>query len=182
MTTYNVLIMGASYGSLLATKLLFGGHKMTMVCLPAEVEAFNNDGARIRLPIRGRKEPIELELAEIAGQARRRRPGRGRPERLRSRRLGDAGAAIPLPRGSRIARCGGAVAGAVHVDYEHAPLALSEAHPRAEHRRAQTRLYRCQRLGQFRARAPDLVQPGPAGHPAAWRKDQRAASHPADQF
>ena len=48
MTTYNVLIMGASYGSLLATKLLFGGHKITMVCLPAEVEAFNNDGARIR--------------------------------------------------------------------------------------------------------------------------------------
>ena len=69
MTTYNVLIMGASYGSLLATKLLFGGHKITMVCLPAEVEAFNNDGARVRLPIRGRKEPIELELAEIAGQA-----------------------------------------------------------------------------------------------------------------
>ena len=61
MTTYNVLIMGASYGSLLATKLLFGGHKITMVCLPAEVEAFNNDGARVRLPIKGRKEPIELD-------------------------------------------------------------------------------------------------------------------------
>ncbi len=82
MTTYNVLIMGASYGSLLATKLLFGGHKITMVCLPAEVEAFNNDGARIRLPIRGRKEPIELELAEIAGQARRSRPWRRQSEGL----------------------------------------------------------------------------------------------------
>ncbi len=131
MTTYNVLIMGASYGSLLATKLLFGGHKITMVCLPAEVEAFNNDGARVRLPIRGRKEPIELELAEIAGQARRSRPRRRQPEGLRSRRLGDAGAAIPLPRRSRIARRGGAVAGAVHVDHEHAALALSEAHRRA---------------------------------------------------
>ena len=42
---YNVLIMGASYGSLLATKLLFGGHKIKLVCLPAEVEAFNKDGA-----------------------------------------------------------------------------------------------------------------------------------------
>ena len=31
---YNVLMMGASYGSLLAIKLLFGGHKITMVCLP----------------------------------------------------------------------------------------------------------------------------------------------------
>ena len=34
MTTYNVLTFGAAYGSLLATKLLFGGHKITMVCLP----------------------------------------------------------------------------------------------------------------------------------------------------
>ena len=61
MATYNVLTFGAAYGSLLATKLLFGGHKITMVCLPAEIEAFNSEGARVRLPIRGRKEPIELD-------------------------------------------------------------------------------------------------------------------------
>ena len=107
MTTYNVLIMGASYGSLLATKLLFGGHKITMVCLPAEVEAFNNDGARVRLPIRGRKEPIELNSRKLPGKLSAAGPGDGQPEGLRSRRLGDAGAAIPLPRGSRIARRGG---------------------------------------------------------------------------
>src|SRR5262249_56690578 len=68
MATYNVLIMGASYGSLLATKLLFGGHKITMVCLPAEIEAFNKDGARVRLPIRGRKEPIELDSRNLQGK------------------------------------------------------------------------------------------------------------------
>jgi hypothetical protein len=67
MPAYNVLIMGASYGSLLATKLLFGGHKITMVCLPAEVEAFNSEGARIRMPIRGRKEPIELDSRKLPG-------------------------------------------------------------------------------------------------------------------
>jgi hypothetical protein len=67
MTTYNVLMMGASYGSLLATKLLFGGHRITMVCLPAEVEAFNNDGARVRLPIRGRKDAIELDSRKLPG-------------------------------------------------------------------------------------------------------------------
>jgi hypothetical protein len=65
---YNVLILGASYGSLLATKLLFGGHKITMVCLPAEVEAFNGEGARVRLPIRGRKEPIELDSRKLPGK------------------------------------------------------------------------------------------------------------------
>src|SRR5438477_12246675 len=75
MTTYNVLIMGASYGSLLATKLLFGGHKITMVCLPAEVEAFNNDGARVRLPIRGRKEPIELDSRKLPGKLAAAGPG-----------------------------------------------------------------------------------------------------------
>ena len=30
-----ILLMGASYGSLLASKLLFGGHKIHLVCLPA---------------------------------------------------------------------------------------------------------------------------------------------------
>src|ERR1700720_1453318 len=75
MTTYNVLIMGASYGSLLATKLLFGGHKITMVCLPAEVEAFNSEGARVRLPIRGRKEPIELDSRQLPGKLLAAGPG-----------------------------------------------------------------------------------------------------------
>jgi hypothetical protein len=70
MTAYNVLTLGASYGSLLATKLLFGGHKITMVCLPNEVEAFNTDGARIRMPIRGRKEPIELDSRKLPGSLR----------------------------------------------------------------------------------------------------------------
>jgi hypothetical protein len=79
MTTYNVLIMGASYGSLLATKLLFGGHKITMVCLPAEVEAFNRDGARVRLPIKGRKDPIELDSRELPGSLSAAGPGAVNP-------------------------------------------------------------------------------------------------------
>jgi hypothetical protein len=70
MTAYNVLMMGASYGSLLATKLLFGGHKITLICLPAEVEAFNNDGARVRMPIRGRSDPIELDSRRLPGSLR----------------------------------------------------------------------------------------------------------------
>jgi len=79
MTTYNVLMMGASYGSLLATKLLFGGHIITLVCLPAEIEAFNNDGARVRMPIRGRKEPIELDSRKLPGKLRAAGPGDVKP-------------------------------------------------------------------------------------------------------
>src|ERR1700737_1927269 len=75
MATYDVLIMGASYGSLLATKLLFGGHQITMVCLPAEGEAFNREGARARLPIRGRREPIELDSRKLPGKLAAAGPG-----------------------------------------------------------------------------------------------------------
>jgi hypothetical protein len=80
MANYNILIMGASYGSLLATKLLFGGHKITMVCLPAEIEAFNKDGARVRLPIRGRKEPVELDSRKLPGKLAAAGPGDVNPK------------------------------------------------------------------------------------------------------
>src|SRR6201997_4254124 len=80
MATHNVLIMGASYGSLLATKLLFGGHRITMVCLPAEIEAFNSEGARVRLPIRGRKEPIEIDSRKLPGSLRAAGPGDVNPK------------------------------------------------------------------------------------------------------
>ena len=63
---YNVLTLGASYGSLLATKLLFGGHSITMVCLPNEVEAFNSEGAIVRLPVRGRGQ-VELNSRKLPG-------------------------------------------------------------------------------------------------------------------
>jgi hypothetical protein len=68
VTTYNILILGASYGSLLASKLLFGGHKVKLVCLPAEADAINADGARIRMPIRGRKDLIEIDTRKLPGQ------------------------------------------------------------------------------------------------------------------
>jgi hypothetical protein len=67
MPAYNILIMGASYGSLLAVKLQFGGHKVKLVCLPAEVDAINRDGAHVRLPVRGRKEPVELNSKKLPG-------------------------------------------------------------------------------------------------------------------
>jgi hypothetical protein len=66
--TYKILIMGASYGSLLASKILFGGHKLHLVCLPAEADLINSEGFRVRLPVRGRKEPIELDSRKLPGK------------------------------------------------------------------------------------------------------------------
>ena len=65
---YNILMMGASYGSLLASKLLFGGHKIHLVCLPAEADLINAEGFRVRLPVRGRKEPVLLESRKLPGK------------------------------------------------------------------------------------------------------------------
>jgi hypothetical protein len=66
--TYNILMMGASYGSLLASKLLFGGHRIMLVCLPAEAELINAEGFRVRLPVRGRKDPVELDSRKLPGK------------------------------------------------------------------------------------------------------------------
>jgi hypothetical protein len=68
MATYNILIMGASYGSLLASKLLFGGHTIKLVCLPAEADLINAEGFRVRLPVRGRKAPVELDSRKLPGK------------------------------------------------------------------------------------------------------------------
>jgi hypothetical protein len=66
--TYNILIMGASYGSLLASKLLFGGHAIKLVCLPAEADLINAEGFRVRLPIKGRKDPVVLDSRKLPGK------------------------------------------------------------------------------------------------------------------
>src|SRR5947208_7610572 len=66
--TYDILIMGASYGSLLASKLLFGGHRVHLVCLPAEADLINAEGFRVRLPIKGRKDPVELDSRKLPGK------------------------------------------------------------------------------------------------------------------
>jgi hypothetical protein len=66
--TYNILLMGASYGSLLASKLLFGGHSIHLVCLPAEADLINAEGFKVRLPVRGRSEPVLLESRKLPGK------------------------------------------------------------------------------------------------------------------
>jgi hypothetical protein len=66
-TSYNILIMGASYGSLLAAKLLLAGHKVTLVCLPAEAELINKEGIRVRMPVKGREGLVEIDSRKLPG-------------------------------------------------------------------------------------------------------------------
>ena len=65
---YNILLMGASYGSLLASKILFGGHRIHLICLPAEADLINSEGFRVRLPVRGRQEPVVLDSRSLPGK------------------------------------------------------------------------------------------------------------------
>jgi hypothetical protein len=182
MPAYDVLTMGASYGSLLATKLLFGGHRITMVCLPAEVEAFNRDGARVRLPIRGRKEPLELDSRKLPGSLRAAGPGDVNPTdydlvalamqepQYRSpgvRELLDAVARSRVPCMSIM---------------NMPPLPYLKRIPGLATDGLKPAFTDASVWDNFRAGAADPVQPGPAGHSAAGRADQCASGDLADQF
>lgn len=48
----NILILGASYGSLLGTKLLLAGHNVTLVCRTATAATINAEGTEVRLKLR----------------------------------------------------------------------------------------------------------------------------------
>ncbi len=67
-TTYKILILGASYGSLLGTKLALAGHNVDLVCLPAEADLINTEGAVIRMPVRGREGLVEVNSKKLKGK------------------------------------------------------------------------------------------------------------------
>ncbi|MGE5639725.1 MAG: hypothetical protein ACM30H_06480 [Clostridia bacterium] len=66
-TPYKILIMGASYGSLLATKLLLAGHTVKLACLQHEADAINSSGTRVRMPIKGREGLLEVDSRKLPG-------------------------------------------------------------------------------------------------------------------
>jgi hypothetical protein len=67
-TTYKILIMGASYGSLLGTKLALAGHNVDLVCLPAEADLMNSEGAIVRMPVKGREGLVEINSKKLPGK------------------------------------------------------------------------------------------------------------------
>lgn len=67
-TKYDTLVLGASYGSLLAIKLLLAGHNVKLVCLPDEADLINKEGIRVRMPVKGRKELVEIDSRRLPGK------------------------------------------------------------------------------------------------------------------
>jgi hypothetical protein len=74
-TTYKILILGASYGSLLGAKATLAGHTVKLVCLPEEVALINAEGARVRMPARGVDGLVELNTQEMPGNLSAAGPG-----------------------------------------------------------------------------------------------------------
>ena len=67
-STYNVLVLGASYGSLFATKSILAGHDVTLVCTRAEADVINREGTVVILPVRGREEPVRISSNRASGK------------------------------------------------------------------------------------------------------------------
>jgi hypothetical protein len=63
-----ILILGASYGSLLGVKLAAAGHSVTLVCLPQEAALINEKGAIVRIPVKGRAGLVEVSSRALPGK------------------------------------------------------------------------------------------------------------------
>lgn len=77
--TYRILILGASYGSLLGVKMALAGHTVKLVCLPEEVALINAEGARVRMPVRGVEGLVELNSQTMPGDLSAAGPGEVNP-------------------------------------------------------------------------------------------------------
>jgi len=78
--SYNVLIMGASYGSLLGTKLLLAGHSVTLVCTAGTAELINEQGTLVKMPVRGRDGLVEVESKKLKSALRASVPEKVNPK------------------------------------------------------------------------------------------------------
>ncbi len=64
----NVLILGASYGSLLGTKLLMAGHDVTLVCTRSTAVLINREGTAVRFPVKGQPGLVEVRSGALPGR------------------------------------------------------------------------------------------------------------------
>jgi hypothetical protein len=75
MPTRKILILGASYGSLLGVKLALAGHDVKLVCLPQEAALINAKGAVVRMPVKGREGLVEVNSRNLPGKLTADPPG-----------------------------------------------------------------------------------------------------------
>jgi hypothetical protein len=64
----NILILGASYGSLLGTKLLMAGHNVTLVCRRKTADLINREGTQVRIKLRDEPSHRSIFSRDLPGK------------------------------------------------------------------------------------------------------------------
>jgi len=64
----NILILGASYGSLLGTKLAMAGHNVTLLCREQTAALINSEGTQVRLKLRDEAEHRIIASGDLPGR------------------------------------------------------------------------------------------------------------------
>ena len=77
--SYNILLLGASYGSLLATKIILAGHNARLICLTEESDLINKEGTLVRMPVKGREGLFDVKSVDLPGKLSASGPGSVNP-------------------------------------------------------------------------------------------------------
>ena len=65
---YKIMILGASYGSLLGSKLAAAGHDVTLVCRQKTADLINTKGTEVRIKLRGEDTHRSFLSKSLRGQ------------------------------------------------------------------------------------------------------------------
>lgn len=65
---YRILILGASYGSLLGTKMAMAGHDVDLVCREATAALINSEGTEVRIKLKGEDAHRSIFSRDLPGK------------------------------------------------------------------------------------------------------------------
>ena len=145
---YNVLILGASYGSLFATKLLMAGHRVSLVCTKPTADLINREGTVVRMPIKGREAPLDIASKKLSGTLSAAVPDDVDPGKFDLIVLGMQEAQYGSSRGSGVDGPRRAITQALPGNHEHAAVAIPQTHSRDFRRKRSRRATRIQASGR----------------------------------
>ena len=178
----NILILGASYGSLLATKLLMAGHNVTLVCRRKTADLINRDGTEVRIKLRDEAVHRAIFSRDLPGKL-----DATTPAEVDLSRYDLVGLAMQEPQYTnhtiRVLMIKIAEAGLPCLSIMNMPpLALSQADPGAGGHGPGGGLYQCVGMGAVQAGTGVALLARSAGLPSAGRGGERPSCRPADQL
>ena len=77
---YKIMILGASYGSLLGSKLAAAGHDVTLVCRQKTADLINSKGTEVRIKLRGEDTHRSFFSRSLGGRTNAVTPEQAQPQ------------------------------------------------------------------------------------------------------